>query len=114
MDANVNKTQSILDFPGGPVVGTPHLRWGGVGSIPDQGTKIPRAVQRGHKKREKKRHNPSWPEASEPGVTKTHKSSKLLDFLSQKHEGTVKNLKGRGKSSGKAPRRTFFSWLTNT
>ena len=33
----------IRDFPGGPVVKTPHSNAGGEGSIPGQGAKIPHA-----------------------------------------------------------------------
>ena len=33
----------IRDFPGGPVVKTPHFNSGGEGSIPGQGAKIPHA-----------------------------------------------------------------------
>ena len=40
----------MRDFPGSPVVKTPHFTAGGTGSIPGQGTKIPHAVWRGQKK----------------------------------------------------------------
>ena len=34
-----------MDFPGDPVVKTPHSTASGVGSIPGWGTKIPHATQ---------------------------------------------------------------------
>ena len=40
--------KNVGDFPGGPVVKTPHFQCrdaGGLGSIPVQGTKIPHAAQ---------------------------------------------------------------------
>ena len=42
------------DFPGSPVVKTPHLHCRGHSSIPGQGTKIPRAAWHGQKKKKKK------------------------------------------------------------
>ena len=43
----------MKEFPGGPVVKNPPSNTGDVGSIPGQGTKIPRAVP--HSQKEKKR-----------------------------------------------------------
>ena len=45
---------TIQDFPGGPVVKTPHFQGRGMGSIPGQGTKIPHAMQHGQKTLKKK------------------------------------------------------------
>ena len=39
------------DFPGDPVVKTPHLQSRGMGSIPGRGTKILHATQCGQKKK---------------------------------------------------------------
>ena len=44
----------VWDFPGGPVVKTPHSQCRGAGLIPGQGTKIPHASQRGQKKKKRK------------------------------------------------------------
>ena len=47
---------SLQDFPGGPVVKTPHLNTAeGTGSIPDRVTKIPHA-----NKRKKERERDGW------------------------------------------------------
>ena len=48
----------MWDFPGGPVVKTPHFQCRDTGSSPDQGTKIPHAVQCGQKLKKKNGNNP--------------------------------------------------------
>ena len=44
----------IWNFPGGPVIKTPHFQCRGMGSIPGWGTKIPRASAARPKKKKKK------------------------------------------------------------
>ena len=39
-----NKQNTFRDFPGGPVIKNPPCNTGDVGSIPGQGTRIPRAA----------------------------------------------------------------------
>ena len=46
------------DFPGDPVVGTPHFHCQGPGSIPDRGTKISHAIQ--HNQKEKNDKDSYW------------------------------------------------------
>ena len=41
----MNKNAQSRDFPGGPVVGSSPSNAGGSGSIPDQGPKIPHALE---------------------------------------------------------------------
>ena len=43
------------DFPGGPVVKTPHFQCKGMGSISGQGTKIPHAMWQGQSIKKKKK-----------------------------------------------------------
>ena len=40
-------TKGTVEFPGGPVIRTPHFHCRGLGSILSQGTKIPLATQHG-------------------------------------------------------------------
>ena len=41
----------MREFSGGPAVRTPPFHWGGLGLVPDQGTKILQVIQCGQKKK---------------------------------------------------------------
>ena len=50
-----NSKKNLREFPGGPVLRTPHFHCQGPGSIPGQGTKIPQAAQHDQKRKKKKK-----------------------------------------------------------
>ena len=57
MELSVESTCIYLRyFPGSPVLKTPCFNAGCMGSIPSQGTKIPHAMQCGHKLEKKKKN----------------------------------------------------------
>ena len=53
IDLKLNYEKKMREFPGSPVVRTPYVNAKRLGSISDQGTKIPQDVQHGKKKEEK-------------------------------------------------------------
>ena len=53
IDLKLNYEKKMREFPGSPVVRTLYVNAKRLGSISDQGTKIPQDVQHGKKKEEK-------------------------------------------------------------